>query len=554
VAIIAGAVLGGCDDGADSAPPVDQSEAGVTWAGEIRAFVEGNCTTCHYTGGSTPFSFETYEQVRAAAPAMLDSIASGRMPPWPADPDCRTFDDERRVSPAQLTAFQDWVDADSPAGADADPIVFAPPVFVADLVTRAAAPYTPQLTTQGDDYRCLMLDAEFDVPTWVTGATIEPDTEAVHHVIAYALTPAQVEQALALDAAEDGEGYTCFGGPLPAAGGGGMMFDSSGGQARNVTSWVPGARPLQLPDDTGIPIPQGGRIVVQMHYSAAGGMPRPDHTALQLQTRTTPPGFIERSMPFLIRDLDIPAGMDDVTVSATFRNYSDRPATITSMTGHMHLLGTAIHGRIMRDGAESACGLSIPDWDFDWQLSYRLPTEQRLVVQPGDAFELTCTYDNSQANQPVVDGQQVEPRDVQWGEGSLDEMCLFSATVIEPYVPEPVDAKPCAAAADCYAASDGSLSALLQCETANMQCALCPIANGGACGLTRCAAGLITARQCLFECAVSVNAFGGGFDTCLKSACNDAYAQLVECADPMIQGGACDTMLADACGLPSGIR
>ena len=35
-----------------------------------------------------------------------------------------------------------------------------------------------------------------------------------------------------------------------------------------------------------------------------------------------------------------------------------------------------------------------------------------------------CEYDNSAAHQPVVDGAQLAPRNVTWGEGSLDEMCL----------------------------------------------------------------------------------------------------------------------------------
>jgi hypothetical protein len=35
-----------------------------------------------------------------------------------------------------------------------------------------------------------------------------------------------------------------------------------------------------------------------------------------------------------------------------------------------------------------------------------------------------CHYDNSPGNQPVVDGQRLPPRDVTWGEGTHDEMCL----------------------------------------------------------------------------------------------------------------------------------
>jgi hypothetical protein len=45
---------------------------------------------------------------------------------------------------------------------------------------------------------------------------------------------------------------------------------------------------------------------------------------------------------------------------------------------------------------------------------------------------MTCVYDNSAAHQPVVNGVQQAPRDVAWGEGTLDEMCLTYAVVLVP--------------------------------------------------------------------------------------------------------------------------
>lgn len=53
-----------------------------------------------------------------------------------------------------------------------------------------------------------------------------------------------------------------------------------------------------------------------------------------------------------------------------------------------------------------------------------------LIVQihynnlAGDTIKLDCWYDNSEANQPIVDGQPKQPETVGWGEGTYDEMCL----------------------------------------------------------------------------------------------------------------------------------
>ena len=48
-----------------------------------------------------------------------------------------------------------------------------------------------------------------------------------------------------------------------------------------------------------------------------------------------------------------------------------------------------------------------------------------------DTIRLRCRYDNTPARQPVVDGVPQAPRDVHWGEGTFDEMCInfFYATV-----------------------------------------------------------------------------------------------------------------------------
>ncbi|MEM6293072.1 MAG: hypothetical protein AAGA54_17480 [Myxococcota bacterium] len=549
------ALLGACSEQSEAADTDAETDTdavrAVTWSDDVRTIVANNCTTCHFTGGSTPFAFETYEEVSNASAAILDAVSSGRMPPWPADPSCRTYVDERTVSEDDIATLQAWVDEGLAEGEPTEAIEIEPVVFEPTMSMTASEAYTPQLGSEGDDYRCIILDADFDVDTWVTGATVEPDTEAVHHVILYAVAAAQVPEIEALDAAEDGVGYGCFGGPVPTPGGmEGMMGGAS--LANNIASWVPGALPLEMPPNTGRPIAAGSKLVMQMHYSAVGGEAMPDLTQMQLRTTTEPPAFVERTLPFANLGIDIPAGSADATFTKTFTNWSDSPATLTSMAGHMHLLGTKIEASIT-GGGDDVCGLSIPSWDFDWQLSYRFPDDARVVVGPGESVELTCSYDNSTANQPIVDGVQLEPQDVQWGEGSLDEMCLMYGTIVEPYSPPPDgSAGACAAVSECYAASDGSYGALLDCEGVGIDCAVCPLQNGVGCGVAPCVASIGETTECVVDCVVALNAFGGSLDRCLRSTCETAYESLLSCVDPVLQGGSCDDVLSNACGLERG--
>jgi hypothetical protein len=526
---------------------VREEEPTVTWSGDVRAIVERHCAACHTTGGSAPFGFETHEQVAELAPFMLSAMESGRMPPFPADPSCRPYDNEARLPAADLETFRRWVDEATPEGAATEPIVVAPIPFTATVTATAASPYTPDLSTAGDDYHCFILDLDFVEPTWVTSSNVTPGTPAVHHVLIFALNSEQSAQAEALDAAEAGEGYSCFGGPLPSDGG--AMTAAS--LVSQLASWVPGSEPRILPGEFGIPINPGSRLVMQVHFSAVGGDPQPDLSALELGLTQTAPEFNLRTVPLAIPEIDIPAGATDVTFTKLLTNWSDTPVRVSTLAGHMHLLGDSISINHVDAGGEERCGMSIPDWDFDWQLSYLISDEDPLTLAPLDGLRVRCTYDNSADNQPIVDGVQQSPRNVTWGEGSLDEMCLVYATVIEPVVDISVgDAGGvCAAANDCYAASDGSLSALLACEETSAGCAVCPLQNGTSCGIGPCLFSLASARTCLTDCVLSVNAFGGSMDRCMRASCGQQWEDMLACADPVMQSGSCDANLAAGCDL-----
>lgn len=547
-----GALSAGCGDANE--PSLPEPDDRVTWSGEVRALVEANCAVCHFTGGSAPFAFETYEDVKFAAPAMLNAIESGRMPPWPADPACRSYANERVLSEDDKATFAQWVEAGAPEGAATDPIVIVPQELAATHTVTAATPFTPDFSAAGDAYRCFLLDVDFAVPTWVHGTHVTPDTESVHHVLVFALTGDDVATAEALDAEEPGEGYTCFGGPLPR--GSGASPGSGPGLFTQIAGWVPGAEPTLLPADTGIPIAAGARLVMQVHYSAVGGAPGPDQTALQLELSEQPPAFEMRTVPFAIRELDIPAGADDVRFTRTMTNWSDRTAWIVNLTGHMHLLGKEISAEKVMPSGEAECGLHIPEWDFDWQLNYELHSDAPLLVAPGDAIRISCSYDNTAGNQPFVDGAQLTPRDVEWGDGSLDEMCLVYARMTTPYVPPSAAAGSgaCAASNACFAASDGTLTGLLECPETTAACMACAVQSGITCGLGPCALPLVQARSCVTDCGLAINAFGGAIATCLQATCGEAYDALLSCADPTVQSGACDDALATSCGLTTPAR
>ena len=86
----------------------------------------------------------------------------------------------------------------------------------------------------------------------------------------------------------------------------------------------------------------------------------------------------------------------------------------------MHRLGREVEVGVRRDsGVETA--VHIADYDFDWQRDYHLA--QPIHIGSTDEVELSCTWDNTSEARGRA-GLPVEPVDVNFGEGTMDEMCI----------------------------------------------------------------------------------------------------------------------------------
>lgn len=259
----------------------------------------------------------------------------------------------------------------------------------------------------------------------------------VHHVIAFATEPGDVAALEAMDAAEPGPGYTCFGDP-------GLLT------ARWIGSWAPGGRATLFPAGTGVRLEAGSQVILQVHYNTAATEAVADQSAIELSLADK----VERPLvnqPVLelgwllgTDPMTIPAGDPDVT-HATEVDLRAMPWVLQiAETGvgadedlllhiawlHMHQLGVRAKLTIVRESDDRECVLEIPAWDFGWQEGYAL--REPIRVRPGDKIGLQCWWDNSAANQPIIDGEQVEPIDVEWGDGTRDEMCLGILALSRP--------------------------------------------------------------------------------------------------------------------------
>jgi hypothetical protein len=435
---------------------------------DVAPVIAEKCAGCHRVGGIAPFPLETASQIRLQASAIDEAVSERLMPPWPPGSRSPAYvgQDTRILSASQRATILAWARAggrtDGPARRSAAPK--GPEVRTGEtlLNLRMQAAYEPS-APKGvtDDYRCFLVDPHRATDSFVTSARIEPgQPKIVHHVILFRVGAGDVAAAKRLDAGSAGPGWSCFGGTGLPAGDGAGIADSLN-NANWIAAWAPGWGGNHLPDGTGVSLPAGSEIVMQVHYNLLNGR-APDRsrallTVVPASAHLTPlqtmllPAPVELACAKgehgklcdrneALFDLAhkygpaaafTPAGLlilcrgSAANPVASAVSTCDRrittPTTIYVAAGHMHLLGASIELELNPGTPRAKVLLDIPRWDFHWQNAYTLASPVR--ADPGDVVRVTCRHDVAK-RMHGGHGVPATPRYILWGEGTTDEMCL----------------------------------------------------------------------------------------------------------------------------------
>ncbi|HYI09249.1 MAG TPA: ascorbate-dependent monooxygenase [Thermoanaerobaculia bacterium] len=400
-----------------AAPPV----TGPTFSNEVVRIFQQHCQNCHHDGDIAPFSLVTYDEAKPHATLIKIMTQTRQMPPWKPADGCGDFLDERRLSDAEIATLAKWADAGAPEGNRADlpaPIDFSSGWRLGqpDLIFANAEAYTPPAGK--DTYRCFTIPTNLTTDAWVRAVDTHPGNRAiVHHVLTFIDTTGA---SVALDEAEEGPGYTCFGGPgfsLPGTLGG----------------WAPGSPPLELPENVGFELPAGSRLVLQVHYHPHDGDSHgvqhidADRTELGVYLAAEKPAQAMRVVPLVNMGFTIPPHDANYRVDAELPIKTPFPIKIWFVAPHMHLLGRKMTVQMTPPNGIAQCLIDIQDWDFNWQGAYRYKSP--IDVPAGSRLSLTAWYDNSTSNPRNPNNP---PKPVSWGEETTDEMCLaFLGVTVE---------------------------------------------------------------------------------------------------------------------------
>ena len=410
----------------------------ATYNGTVAGIIDRHCVGCHRPDGMYGAApLDSYAALQPQLAAVRTAVAGRTMPPWSADPEhSAKFRNDARLSAAEIDTVVGWIDAGAPEGAMARPPL---PPFTTGWQHPSGRPpdaivTMPEFRLRSDGeipYVQLRAPAPLDRDRWIAGLQVLPsNATVVHHMgiaevrLADGATDADLAQIEEV-ARRLGRPGGSFIRTVPA------VVDPDDSQAYDMLdaytpgaayeSWGPGTAKLL----------RGGKglyINFNIHYTTTG-KPETDRSRLGLWfadrepehqlLRVPSPGksLIANGEMLYPDDGGTRAEGTDVAIPPIPPFAADyeltgviayaRPVTLFTFQPHAHLRARDFTYVVVRpDGSEQTV-LSVPRYDFHWQLSYALATPLRLPA--GAKLVVTAHYDNSERNEHLREAAANDP-------------------------------------------------------------------------------------------------------------------------------------------------
>jgi hypothetical protein len=375
----------------------------VTYTRDVAPVLQRKCVGCHSPGEIGPFAMAGYDKVKGWSGMIREVVLDRRMPPWHADPHVGKFANDRSLTAEESNTLVQWIADGSPRGEGDDPLAAAgdPDAHAAESAAKDDAPTPPAWelgepdfvvripeqdvpATGAVDYR--YIDSDFVVPRdmWLRSAVTRPgNPKVVHHIIVRAKYPAN--------------------------------YDGPRSESFLFTTWVPGLQQGECPEGTGLFLPKGATFNFEVHYTP-DGRPRKDRSEVGLYLAKQTPKMQLEVRAAHTRDLNIPPGDADAQHTASYFFKSE--SILYGVSPHMHLRGSWFKFELMTPDGKRRTLLSVPNYDFNWQTSYRLA--EPLRVPAGSWMLCTGAFDNSATNPHNPDAT----KRVTWGPQTYNEMFM----------------------------------------------------------------------------------------------------------------------------------
>jgi hypothetical protein len=409
----------------------------VTYHKDVQPILQKNCQSCHRPGQIAPMSFLSYESTRPWAKAIKVAVATKKMPPWFADPQFSHFTNDRSLKPAEIDTISRWVDAGAPEGNAKDaPAPVAWPAdgwdIQPDLIVNGPQTKIPARPNNDViEWTYVTVPSGITKDTWITSMEIRPSEASVTHHICVFFKPhtddVEYNTPVWADRPRDEKGRAL----ASAAGLNGRGIPKSITEGSNGIEgcYVPGQRSQDYRSYGAAKLIKAGTdIVFQLHYTPNGkdlvDQPRIGFTVAKTEPQRVYMSF-GISAPSDAKTFAIPPNTDNWESPRAEATFTE-DVELVWMFPHMHVRGKEMTYRLIYPDGKTETVLSVPRYDFNWQLGYDLA--QPIKVPKGTRLVVSAHFDNSVNNKFNPDPNQT----VYYGDMTWEEMMFpFFSVVAE---------------------------------------------------------------------------------------------------------------------------
>jgi mono/diheme cytochrome c family protein len=400
-----------------------------TFSKDVAPILFKNCSNCHRAGGmAAAVSLLSYDSAKSRADTIKEKVLKREMPPWSADPKRSVkFRNDPRLSQQDIDTLIAWVDSGTVQGNDADlppmptfaqgwlhPQGLAPDAVVAlpEFTVRATGevPYIQQL-----------IKVPYLEDKWIVAMQVRADNLALlHHM---GITEVRLPDGIR---PEDLSAFATVASQLGLPNGAldtmqVAVADPANPEAYDMLGvYTPGTT-FEAYGDGSARLLKGGKnlyINFNIHYTTTGKTER-DRSQLALWFQSAPPRhqlfrapaavktIIANGRELLTDDPGTKAEGADVAIPPIppyAENYEligmtayTEPVTIYQFQPHAHVRAKDFRYAVVYSDGHEETVLTVPKYDFHWQLAYELETP--LTLPAGSKLIVTAHYDNSPKNE-----------------------------------------------------------------------------------------------------------------------------------------------------------
>ncbi len=399
-----------------------------TFNKDVAPILFAHCTNCHRPGEiASTLPLLSYDNARSEAESIKEKVVRREMPPWPADPTkSMKFRNDPRLSQQEIDTLVAWVNAGTPKGNDAD-LPSLPTILQGWLHPKSLAPdaiiQLPvfHLPATGEvPYVRYLSKVPFPADKWVVALQVLPSNRGlVHHMaitevaLPSGITPADLDERAKI--ARQLGLPTGSSGMQPA-----VVDPANENEPDMLGVYTPGTTFEAYGDDSAKLVKGGENMYLNfnIHYQTTG-KPETDQPKIAFWFRADPPKRqifrVPASGETILAEgkellTDTPGQKAEGTavfippIPPNAENYEivgvtayTEPVTIYQLQPHAHLRGKDFNYAVVYPDGHEVNVLSVPKYDFHWQLAYEL--DQPLELPAGSKLVVTAHYDNSMKNE-----------------------------------------------------------------------------------------------------------------------------------------------------------